>query len=69
MMIIKLKFIILILEIKIWSFNNESTVIYHPFLSLNSIINVEDINLDLLKNINLNQILNFKKFDKKNKYK
>ena len=38
-------------------FNNESTVIYHPFLSLNSIINVEDINLDLLKNINLNEIL------------
>jgi hypothetical protein len=23
-------------------FNNESTVIYHPFLSLNSIINVEE---------------------------
>ena len=46
-------------------FNNESTVIYYPFLSLNSIINVEDINLDLLKNINLNQILTSKNLIKK----
>ena len=46
-------------------FNNESTVIYRPFLSLNSIINVEDINLDLLKNINLNQILTSKNLIKK----
>ena len=47
------------------AFNNESTVIYHPFLSLNSIINVEDINLDLLKNINLNEILTSKNLIKK----
>jgi hypothetical protein len=46
-------------------FNNESTVIYRPFLSLNSIINVEDINLDLLKNINLNEILTSKNLIKK----
>jgi len=46
-------------------FNNESIVIYHHFLSLNSIINVEDINLDLLKNINLNQILTSKNLIKK----
>ena len=46
-------------------FNNESTVIYNPFLSLNSIINVEDINLDLLKNINLNKILTSKNLIKK----
>jgi hypothetical protein len=45
--------------------NNESTVIYRPFLSLNSIINVEDINLDLLKNINLKEMLNKKNLIKK----
>ena len=46
-------------------FNNESTVIYRPFLSLNSIINVEDINIDLFKNINLNEILAAKNLIKK----
>ena len=46
-------------------FNNESTVIYRPFLSLNSIINVEDIDIDLLKSINLNEILAAKNLIKK----
>ena len=46
-------------------FNNESTVIYQPLFSLNSIINVEDINPNLLKNINLKKILTSKNLVKK----
>ena len=47
------------------SFNNESTVIHSPFFSSNSIFKIEDINLKLLKNLNLNKIINSKNLIKK----
>jgi len=47
------------------SFNNQSTITYHPFFSINSILSVEDINTDWLKEINLNEILIAKKIIKK----
>ena len=47
------------------SFNNESTIIYQPFFSLNSIFKIEDINTKLLKEINIKKILVSKDFIKK----
>jgi hypothetical protein len=47
------------------SFNNESIIIYYPFFSINSIFKIDDINLQLLKKININKILSSKDFIKK----
>ena len=47
------------------SFNNESIITYYPFFSLNSVLNIEDINIDLLKKININKVLISKNLIKK----
>ena len=47
------------------SFNNESTITYRPFFSLNSNFEVEDINVKLLKEINIEKILTSKNLIKK----
>jgi hypothetical protein len=47
------------------SFNNESKIIFKPFFSLNSIINVENINIKIFKDININKILTLKDLIKK----
>ncbi len=39
------------------SFKNKSTIKYSPFFFSNSIFNIEDINLKLIKNINIDRIL------------
>ena len=46
------------------SFNNETIVIYKPFFSFNSIFKIEDIDINLFKDLNLNQILAQKEFIK-----
>ena len=47
------------------SFNNKSTIIFSPFFSLNSFLQIEDINIKLLENININEILALKDLIKK----
>ena len=47
------------------SFNNESTIIYLPFFYSSSIFQIEDINLNLLKNLNIEKILDSKNIIKK----
>ena len=47
------------------SFNNESVITYNPFFYINSNFVVEDISIKLLKNLNLNKILEFKNIIKK----
>ena len=47
------------------SFNNESTIAYHPFFSVNSVFEIEDINMELLKRVNINKILISKDLIKK----
>ena len=47
------------------SFNNESIIAYRPFFSISSIFKIEDINLELLKRINLSKILSSKDLIKK----
>jgi hypothetical protein len=47
------------------SFNNESKIIYRPFFSSSSIINLEDINIKILKDLNLRKILTSKDLIKK----
>jgi hypothetical protein len=47
------------------SFNNESTIIYRPFFSLNSIFKIEDINTKLLQEVNIYKILISKDLIKK----
>ena len=47
------------------SFNNESTITYLPFFYSSSIVNLEDINIEIFKNINLSKILTFKNLIKK----
>jgi len=47
------------------SFNNESKITYRPFFSLNSIINIEDMNIKIFKEININKILTLKDLIKK----
>ena len=47
------------------SFNNESVITFEPFFFSSSIINIEDINIKLLKNIDVINILNTKDFIKK----
>jgi hypothetical protein len=50
---------------KYLSFNNKSTIIYSPFFNFNSIFKVEDINIKILKKINIEKILNSKYLIKK----
>lgn len=47
------------------SFKSENTITYHPFFHLNSIFEVDDINVKLFKNININKIFNSKDLIKK----
>ena len=47
------------------SFKTESTIIHHPFFNSNSIFRVDDINVKLLKKININKIFTFKDLIKK----
>ena len=47
------------------SFNNETTIIYFPFFSSNSIFEIVDMNAKLLKDININTILSSKDLIKK----
>ena len=47
------------------SFNNKSTIALSPFFSLNSFLQIEDINIKLLENININEILTLKDLIKK----
>jgi hypothetical protein len=47
------------------SFNNKSIITFEPFFFSSSIINIEDINIKLLKNIDVINILNTKDFIKK----
>ena len=47
------------------SFNNESTIVFHPFFSSSSVFNIEDINIKLLKDINFSKILTLKSIIKK----
>ena len=47
------------------SFSNKSTIIYKPFFSTNSFFKVEDIDINLLKDININKILSSKDLIKK----
>jgi hypothetical protein len=47
------------------SFNNKSTVIFSPFFSTSSFFKIEEINLQLLKDINLKKILSLKNIIKK----
>jgi hypothetical protein len=44
------------------SFNSKSVINHHPFFNINSIFNIDNINTDILKEINFNQILNSKYF-------
>ena len=47
------------------SFKSESTITHHPFFYSNSIFKVDDINVKLLKNININKIFTSKNLIKK----
>ena len=47
------------------SFNNESIITYRPFFSLNSVFRIEDVNIKLLKSIDINKILISKNLLKK----
>jgi hypothetical protein len=47
------------------SFKSENTITYHPFFHLNSIFKVDDINVKILKNININKIFTSKDLIKK----
>jgi len=47
------------------SFNNESKITYRPFFSINSFINIEDVNMKIFKEININKILTLKDLIKK----
>ncbi len=47
------------------SFTNESSIIYDPFLDIDSTFNVEQLNIKIFKNLNLDEFLNFKDFIKK----
>ena len=47
------------------SFNNKSILIYRPFFSLSSIVNLEDVNVEMLKNINIIKVLGSKDLIKK----
>jgi len=47
------------------SFNNNSIVTYDPFFELSTIFNIEDINIELLKNLNINKFFKSKDFIKK----
>tara|TARA_B100001989_G_C24547777_1_gene472133 strand:+ start:740 stop:2140 length:1401 start_codon:yes stop_codon:yes gene_type:complete len=39
------------------SFNNKSLIIFDPFLEINSIINIEDLNFEIFKKLNLEKLL------------
>jgi hypothetical protein len=47
------------------SFNNKSTITFSPFFSLNSYMQIEDLNIKLLQNININRIFTLKDLIKK----
>ena len=47
------------------SFNNESVITYQPFFKSSSIFTLEDISLKILKQLNINKILNSKNLIKK----
>jgi hypothetical protein len=47
------------------SFDNQSVITYHPFFSSRSTFNIEDINIKLLKKIDINKILELKNLIKK----
>ena len=47
------------------SFKSENTITHHPFFHLNSIFEIDDINVKLLKNININNIFSSKDLIKK----
>ena len=42
------------------SFNNKSIITHQPFFNLNALFEIENINIKLLKAININKILNLK---------
>ena len=46
------------------SFNNISEIFYSPFFSISSNYNIEDVNIELFKSLDLNKILNLKKIIK-----
>ncbi len=48
-----------------FSFNNESQIIFNPFLDINSKFNIEEFNTKLIKKIDFIKILEFKDFIKK----
>ena len=47
------------------SFNNTSEVIYHPFFNINSNYFIDELNLEFLRDLNLEKILNSKDIIKK----
>ena len=47
------------------SFNNESLIVLKPFLFINSDIVIEDLNLNIIKNLKLDKIIDFKDMIKK----
>jgi hypothetical protein len=47
------------------SFKNESIVVYHPFFDIKSSFNIDNINIDSLKNINLKKLIDSKDIIKK----
>ena len=50
---------------KILSFKNESTIVFSPFFSSDSIFSLENVNIKKLKEVNINKILSLKKLIKK----
>ncbi len=47
------------------SFNNESLIIFNPFLDITSKFNIEDINLQAVKKLNYEKLFDYKKIIKK----
>ena len=47
------------------SFNNNSTIILKPFLDIESVINVTELNTNIFKSLNINKLLDKKKIIKK----
>ena len=50
------------------SFNNKSLIIFDPYFSMVSNLNIEDINLELFKRLDYKKDYYVKKSHKKNKY-
>ncbi len=61
----KLKILNAYFRSKNLSFNNESLIVLKPFLFINSDIVIEDLNLNIIKNLKLDKIIEFKDMIKK----